>query len=428
MSDTTSMIIVDDTSPLIHYNGDWSLDSTTAQDAKGNFGSVYNTTQHWTKGNNSFTFSFEGSYVVVIGSNNPQSSWQCSIDGVTFASSPFQFWENNWWMCSTSIHDGPHTLTVNAIVADGEMFWFDRVIYTPSVSVSLSNQAMFIDNHNTQIQYGAGWRIDGGSANITNQAGTKFTYEFDGTSIRWFGYVGGGTPTASATYSIDGGTPTTFIIATQVPGGTSLFNQQYFQTPDLSPGRHVLNVEYLGGAPNAAGLILDYLEVRGATVSGGNMGTTSPNSNPVNGTTSTPSLSGTATAAQASKSSHAGVTQFTTITGSSSVIPSNAAQSSGSADTSFGSGSTINGTGQAGTKSKLNAGTIVGGTLGGLAFLLVFIFGLVCLRARQRWKRAAAIAPDDPPAYGEYSDTTVSTPSTPHGIQIPPSKLRSSNS
>lgn len=119
---------------------------------------------------------------MVIGSNNPQSSWQCSIDGVTFASSPFQFWENNWWMCSTSIHDGPHTLTVNAIVADGEMFWFDRVIYTPSVSVSLSNQAMFIDNHNTQIQYGAGWRIDGGSANITNQAGTKFTYEFDGIS------------------------------------------------------------------------------------------------------------------------------------------------------------------------------------------------------------------------------------------------------
>ncbi|PPR02202.1 hypothetical protein CVT24_011429 [Panaeolus cyanescens] len=263
----SKMVIVDDVDPRIQYDGVWNLDTTTDNDAKGNYGSVYQTTQHWTTGNNNFTFSFEGSFIAVLGSNNPDSAWECSIDGVKLESNTFEHWENNWWFCQSAyLEDGPHTITVRADAANNQRFWFDRILYAPSAHVSLTNEALYIDNLDPGLHYGTGWRINGLSANITNVDGAKFTYEFHGSSVRWYGYVSSGRPPANASYTIDGGPSTTFEVPIQPSGGISLFNYEYFRTPDVEVGRHTLLVEH-HGEPDATELILDYLEVHNGVVS-----------------------------------------------------------------------------------------------------------------------------------------------------------------
>jgi hypothetical protein len=65
----------------------------------------------------------------------------------------------------------------------------------------------------------------------------------------------------SATYSIDGGSPVSFNLAGLSPtADTTVYNQFFFSTPELSPGPHTLLVIH-GGTSQQTPLTLDYLIV-----------------------------------------------------------------------------------------------------------------------------------------------------------------------
>ena len=94
-----------------------------------------------------------GSSVKVIGTINIRNDsgiidpqWSCYVDGVGIdTGSLIPYPENNWLLCSSyALADRPHTITVNATVAKSQTFWFDRIEYVPSSSVSLANETILV--------------------------------------------------------------------------------------------------------------------------------------------------------------------------------------------------------------------------------------------------------------------------------------------
>ena len=72
-----------------------------------------------------------------------------------------------------------------------------------------------------------------------------------GTSLTWFGFYENRVPLAAttATYAIDGQSPTSFNLNGASPEGTgALYNQIFFQTDQLSSGWHRLDVVYQGSS------------------------------------------------------------------------------------------------------------------------------------------------------------------------------------
>ena len=116
--------------------------------------------------------------------------WDCYLDGVQFqAKEAYQFPLNNWYMCEQlSIPDGPHTLTVNITVRNGQAFWFDHILYAPSTSVPLDDKTIYIDAYDAEIEQAMlesrAWQIFGTTANITTVPGTSFKFNFTGTDSR----------------------------------------------------------------------------------------------------------------------------------------------------------------------------------------------------------------------------------------------------
>ena len=123
-----------------------------------------------------------GPAVRVIGSNQlrndssatVQSNLQlsCFVDGVsidpTFPNRNHmtQYPGNNWKFCaSDSLTDGPHIITVNATPTNNQTFWFDRIEYAPSSSISLENKTILLFWNDTAIQYGSGWLHSGADSN-----------------------------------------------------------------------------------------------------------------------------------------------------------------------------------------------------------------------------------------------------------------------
>ncbi|PPR02072.1 hypothetical protein CVT24_011171 [Panaeolus cyanescens] len=273
-------VVVDNTSPLIHYEGSWFLDDTGAHDAKGNFGPVYNKSLHATITSGSFSFAYTGSSIVVFGSNNVHNDsagvldpqWTCSVDGVSLPTHPFNYFENNWPLCdtnSTQIHDsnGSHVLTVNATVQRAQAFYLDRLVYTPSPDASFVDETIHVQNNDPELQFGPGWEALGAIANLTAQTGSQFVFYFHGTSVSWYAFLPKEKPglAATGTYAVDDQPPASFPIKA-VPQGKDVteYNQEIFRTPEYPRGRHKLQVTFLGNAQTVP-LVLDYLVIRNGT-------------------------------------------------------------------------------------------------------------------------------------------------------------------
>jgi hypothetical protein len=130
-----------------------------------------------------------GTSVGVIGTTNLlktpagtfDPSWECFVDNVSIgATKPFEFAENNWTLCETSdLVDGTHEITVQVNTA-GRTFWFDRLQYTPSPSLSLDSAVLVVDNHDPGILFDSKWGALGGSANMTQTSGSTATFLFTG--------------------------------------------------------------------------------------------------------------------------------------------------------------------------------------------------------------------------------------------------------
>ncbi|KAF8969566.1 hypothetical protein BDZ97DRAFT_1653481, partial [Flammula alnicola] len=336
-------VVVDDMNTDIQYSGPWFQDASGSQDSIGNFGPAYQSTLHGTKANASLAYAFSGTKVRVYGSNNLRNDsgvldpvWECFVDKISIgATAPFQFAENNWVFCEQdALVDGPHVLTVNATVLKAQTFWVDQIQYVPSTSMALDQQAILIDSLDPQLElaYGQGWGALGGTANMTTQTGSLFNFDFTGISLSWYGFI----PTelshnaTSGTYAVDGQTPVTFLLKGLPATSTTIYNQKFFQTPQLTAGQHKLVVTYQGSTQTTP-LTLDYLVVQNGSI---------------------PST---------------GISSSTGV--SSSAGPS--------ATLGASNGSNIG-------KNSNNIGAIVGGIVGGLAIILLAILGYLYLRRRSK--------------------------------------------
>ncbi|KDR68491.1 hypothetical protein GALMADRAFT_256714 [Galerina marginata CBS 339.88] len=368
MSTPTRWVMVDDTDSKIQYSGAW-FQARGTLDNLGNFGAPFLSTSHGINANGSLSYTFSGSRVIVYGTskvepggaNGHDPSWACSVDGVSIpAKDAIDFSENNWILCEAdSLSDGQHTVKVQGTVLDPtNTFWFDRFNYVPSSSVSLDNVALFVDSSDPAIQYGSGWGPLRDIGEMTQQNGAKATFDFTGVQLSWFSLIPGGDvpgAQASATYSIDGGTPVSFLLAGLTAGAMEPYNQIFFQTPQLSAGKHHLEVIH-GGNGQTTPLSLDYLVIQNAPVQAGSSGTTG--------------ASGTS-AGSFSSSTSAG----STTSAGSSTAPSGTP--AGGSNTGLGSHSPT-------TKSKVPIGAIVGGVVGGIIVIVALVFLFIFLRRRVR--------------------------------------------
>jgi hypothetical protein len=267
----------------------------------------------------SLTGQCPGTAVSVIGTTTGTTdldpSWECFVDNVSIGSKPpFSFPENNRVFCEVdSLPDAQHTITLRAIIS-ARTLWFDRILYSPSSSVNVDLSLIMVDAGDPAVTYGSGWQdmkdskmTDRGK--MTLQQGANATVDFSGeylafmreigltivigTSLKWFSLIPSDEPLAStsATYSVDGGTPTTFTLSGLVDSSeanaTEQYNQLFFEASGLSPGQHRIEVVH-GGNNETTPLSLAYVVIQNAPVPAPASSTSSPGSS----STPTPNSSG----------------------------------------------------------------------------------------------------------------------------------------
>jgi hypothetical protein len=216
--------------------------------------------------------------------------WECFVDNISIGALDLgEGVSNNRVLCEkTELNDGPHEFTINITSTSGVgTFWLDYIHYAPSATVSEETAYILVDNGDPAINYGSGWGALGSTANMTTVNGSEWTFDFTGMSyvrifsarikyrrisgrgLSWFSFI----PTelshngSLATYSVDGGSPVTFILAgLSDPQGTgpTQYNQVFFTTPELSAGPHTLLVVNRGNNQQTP-LTLDYLVIRNSS-------------------------------------------------------------------------------------------------------------------------------------------------------------------
>ncbi|KAH6893731.1 hypothetical protein BKA70DRAFT_1118977 [Coprinopsis sp. MPI-PUGE-AT-0042] len=266
-------VVLDDLDGSINYEGDsWY----TASDAKANFetwdnggfGLTYLGTLHATDSDAKMSFTFDGSAVVLSGSNNPLNesgivtpSYECFLDGVKFGEqTTFPYPANNWDFCNWEDKDGvgrTHTLSLE-VKTDGQTFFADKIKYVPTEGSKAakengggegSENVVEIPRGDLAIKLGEGWGPLGSTANFTTTKGATAEIEFYGTRLSWWAFIPGEFPKAatSGTYTIDDGRPTSFTLAGLGVNDPTTYHQMIFQTPSLPRAPHKMVVTYQGG-------------------------------------------------------------------------------------------------------------------------------------------------------------------------------------
>ncbi|KAH6902395.1 hypothetical protein BKA70DRAFT_1405051 [Coprinopsis sp. MPI-PUGE-AT-0042] len=271
-SNLVRRVFVDDADKGFTFRGPWTILEDDFADYP-NFGPVYRGSQHRLLGDTgSVRFEFKGSgSVAIFGTSMPLNnsgvydpSYTCELDDVKVPSQePLTNLPINLWaLCFTnSTYEGDHVLTVSAVSTE-RAFFVDRINYVPSRESPPKSPTVAIDPDDVAVEYLEGsWKTDKVAGMLTQQAGAKMSITFTGSSARFMGSVPLDFPTgnSTATYSIDGRPPVTFV----VPGlGRNpllpMFGQPLFEVKNLDSGVHELIVTYNG---QAAPLVFEHLQV-----------------------------------------------------------------------------------------------------------------------------------------------------------------------
>ncbi|KAF8964431.1 hypothetical protein BDZ97DRAFT_1919114 [Flammula alnicola] len=333
-------IIVDDTDSAITYAGAWFTD-TGSFDNTGNSGPPFQSTLHGTNSAASFSYAFNGSSVVIVGTNEFSTnsstflSWQCIVDNenipVIQTQPPAA---NRVPFCrKDGLADGRHTIFVNAMVSNQQTFLFDYIQYVPSASVPLDQVSISVNSTDPQLIYSGQWqRSANGSSTI--QDGATLSFYFTGMSLYWFGFFALNAPFAftTASYSIDGQDFIDFPLNAESPLAKD--NQLFFKTAQLPAGQHNITLIYHGN-------------------------------------------------------------NFTTpLTLESLVIQNNVSTTTAASPTPSAS---LPATGISGHKSK-HSGAIAGGVVGGVALIVLAVLLLLFLRRRIRGSNGQTAEPADSPS------------------------------
>ncbi|KDR71479.1 hypothetical protein GALMADRAFT_1345117 [Galerina marginata CBS 339.88] len=250
LMEVANLVIVDDTSPAIKYDSSWRLYNNEGATLGQTGGALYNTL-HGTKSHTKFTFTYNGTlgslFVVGTTRTGSPSSWNCTVDKKSIPNFQPKEPANHFKMCGTTASPGVkgnHTLQFEVNPLGGEQIFFDYILYTPEPESGPED--LVFDSNNTQLQYSQHW-VSTSLGHVTSTAGEKLEFDFKGYSLTWFGFLeGNAAGNASATYSLDGVDPITFIVDTNKQ--SALTDLVFFQTPTLDLANHHLEVVFQGSS------------------------------------------------------------------------------------------------------------------------------------------------------------------------------------
>ncbi|KAJ7464412.1 hypothetical protein FB451DRAFT_1138830 [Mycena latifolia] len=266
MSTTTvpRSIMVDDTDPAIQYGtAGWFLADADKLDV-GAYGPVYNSTSHATITDAVLSFPFNGTAIAIYGTiavntttSDTDPTWQCYVDKILISNDnpkwPAQ--ENHWRLCD--LPEGlasAHVLTMN-VQSNGQPFYFDYIVYTPLLSVTLASAVLAYPNTDPAVTFGGTWQVietNNAPENVTQTKGAYVALTFHGTSVSLRGDipVKFAPNASSATYTIDGGAPVAFqldgLTDPQVATNNDFYDVTLFTTEKLTSDTHNLVVTYEG--------------------------------------------------------------------------------------------------------------------------------------------------------------------------------------
>ncbi|KAK7023652.1 hypothetical protein VNI00_016614 [Paramarasmius palmivorus] len=281
-------IVIDDTDPRVEYEtGTWSLDDAGTFDDLSSFGAAFKHTMHGTNEDTaSFSFMFQGEYVSVDGSPIQRINYLTPINRIT-----------NNLLCEGGglSPDTPHVLTLNVSIQNPEtqMFWLDKIEYTPGTNVNVAGEVMKFDSSDVNVRYdnnSGSWIPDTGSSssgplfNQTITTGASMSLRFNGTNVSLYGFNEGDSSARVAStgrYHIDGSHENNFVNPGSRPppanisGGIDYYNELLFTSSDLDPGTHDLTVTFTGvktGNESIQWLAIDYFYVTASAGTGADGG------------------------------------------------------------------------------------------------------------------------------------------------------------
>lgn len=270
-------IAIDDSDPSIDYVGPgWS--TTRGNDTIGNHGPTYQGFQHYTTGNDSFSFRFSGTSIEAFGTNGQVATgrkdqfdpfWACQVDGKGIRSgvgSPNI--GNSLQLCLAEVlDDGSHELVVN-VTTMGQAFFLDRILYTPSMKSPGKTPALWVGSNDPDFVYGPSpwnWTLASNTM-LTAIHGATVSYSFVGTRLTWTGAIPGdfGSNPTTCNYTVDGGTPVSVNLVGHPNDNVTRYDQTLFTVEELAPVSHTIKVTYLGDN-GFAPLAVTYVYVENAS-------------------------------------------------------------------------------------------------------------------------------------------------------------------
>ncbi|GJJ15753.1 hypothetical protein Clacol_010031 [Clathrus columnatus] len=257
---SSQFLLISNSDSDVDYSGNWTIANSSQLSPGGSLGPPFEPQLHnLALGNGSFSFFFHGSSINVIGSipitnsnsNSRDPTWECFIDGISLGPPTYpNVTENNWSLCEHALSDGPHQLEV-IVNSTTSPFYFDYLLYAPSVGISLENNTIFISGLDPDVTYDSTWSVVRTSS-ATSEPGGEVIITFVGQSLDYYGSFLFDSPhnSSSAQYSVDGQPFVTFALDNNLDPNArqDLSNQKFFSTGLLDQGSHGVIVKNMGNS------------------------------------------------------------------------------------------------------------------------------------------------------------------------------------
>ncbi|KAL0957122.1 hypothetical protein HGRIS_003215 [Hohenbuehelia grisea] len=269
MSDHLS-VLIDGSDPAISYGPGWTaVDRPFSSTFIG--GSVMAGS-----GNLSVKSSFHGTSISIYGYLNTSQTPSIQIDNATIQGTYLDLPYYGPWYTSSFVTDHQHDFNMSLDNATHALI--DYMVVTAGPSTPLEGRTIIADDFDKDIQYSGSWETQFGTVfpardtngtgrlafrnttHSTKKSGSRFTFDFTGSSISVFGILQsrlGGKWTAK--FSVDGGSSNVYTaeFSNSTMRSFDRTNIQLYHT-DLKPGSHVLDVQ-VSEMSGDQSFVLDYI-------------------------------------------------------------------------------------------------------------------------------------------------------------------------
>ncbi|KAF9051795.1 hypothetical protein BJ165DRAFT_1573920 [Panaeolus papilionaceus] len=261
-------ILVRNTSPDIHYEGEW-VSALPLSFVSPLSDKLYTLPEGK---NGSFSYDFTGVPQLIV-QGFRQSFWskvgedynvECDIDPrdadatITLLPGPSDWALDLFTLCDyrNLSPEKNYTLKVTVESIRNSIIWFDALLLTPAPTANVDNALVIMDHHHPSLQFDSDWDTQSYShvAHATNTSGSSMKLDFNGTSLKWYTawiYLADPSPTntvSTSTWTVDDGRPQTFINPSPEPLDRlgRYRHRLLFEISGLDPGLHHLEVTHHG--------------------------------------------------------------------------------------------------------------------------------------------------------------------------------------